>query len=313
MKDEIKELFPDNRNQYTNETILRQSQQVMLRILKIVDYISKKHNIEYWLDSGTLLGAVRHGGFIPWDDDIDIGMTREDYDRFIKIANEELPEDLCFKCYETEENPKHTWGNVIDKKSKIIEKGAEDHVSGLYIDIFPFDSYSSNFFKRNFYEKLHKHLFIKSFLVNAPFKKPFFKGSNLIKNIVRFLGRLTIIFSILSHKRIYKLSLKTREQRINSMKANEKTNYGYGTDVLNWDKVYKAEDIFPLKKMRFEDGEFFVPNNCHNFLVNLYGNSYMTPPPEYNRYTHFNEVKPVLSAVEEMEMFKLLSNKTINN
>ncbi|MPN43712.1 hypothetical protein SDC9_191272 [bioreactor metagenome] len=67
------------------------------------------------------------------------------------------------------------------------------------------------------------------------------------------------MFSILTHKRIYELSLKTREKRINSMKHNLKTNYGYGTDILNWDKVYAAEVIYPLKKMRFEDGEFLVP------------------------------------------------------
>jgi lipopolysaccharide cholinephosphotransferase len=300
----FEKLFPDNRNEHIKETTLRQSQLVMLRILKIVDYICKENNIEYWLDSGTLLGAVRHGGFIPWDDDIDIAMTRENYEKFIKIANKALPEDLYFKCFENSENPKHTWGNVIDKKSRIIEKGAEDHISGLYIDIFPFDSYSSNFFKRNFYEKLHKHLFIKSFLVNAPLKKPFFKGSNLPKNIIRLLSRCTIIFSILTHKKIYGLSLKTREKRINSMKNNPKTNYGYGTDVLNWDKVYSAEVLLPLKKIKFEDGEFLAPNNTHSFLTTQYGSSYMTPPPEYNRYTHYNNVKPIASKEEVLELNK---------
>lgn len=299
MKEEINTLFPDKRYDYTNETILRQSQLVMLRILKIVDHVCKENNINYWLDSGTLLGAIRHGGFIPWDDDIDIGMTREDYDKFIKLADKILPEDLYFEGYETEENPQNTWGKVKDKKSLIIEKGAEHRLSGLYIDIFPFDSYSSSFIRRNLYEKLHKHLFIKSFLVNAPFKKPLFKGSNLPKNIVRLLGKLTIVFSIFNHKRIYKLSLKSREKRINSMKNNPKTNYGYGTDILNWDKVYKAEDIFPLKKMKFEDGEFFVPNNIHSVLVTLYGANYMTPPPEYNRYSHYNNVKPIISKEEE--------------
>lgn len=294
MKEDFSKLFPDDREEHTNETILRQSQLIMLRMLKIVDYICEKNSIDYWLDSGTLLGAVRHGGFIPWDDDIDIAMPREHYERFIKIVEQELPEDLYFKCYDITENPKHTWGNVIDKNSRIIEKGAEDHVSGLYIDIFPFDSYSDNFFKRNFSEKLHKHLFIKSFLVNAPLKKPFFKGSNLPKNIVRLLSRLTIIFSILNHKKIYNLSLKSREERISSMKNNPKTNYGYGTDILNWDKVYGSEVIYPLKKMKFEDGEFSVPNNCHSFLVTQYGGSYMTPPPEYNRYTHFNHVEPIV-------------------
>lgn len=299
-------LFPDERNAHINEPILRQSQLVMLRILKIVDYICKENNIDYWLDSGTLLGAVRHGGFIPWDDDIDIAMPREHYDKFIEIISDKLPEDLYFKSYDTPETSKHTWGNVIDKKSRIIEKGAEDQLSGLYIDIFPLDSYSDNFFKRNFYEKLHKHLFIKSFLVNAPLKKPFFKGSNLPKNIIRLLSRATIIFSILNHKKIYNLSLKTREKRIANMKNNAKTNYGYGTDILNWDKVLKAEVIYPLKRMSFEDGEFLVPNDCHSFLTTLYGSNYMTPPPEYNRYAHCENVKPIASKEEIDELNEVL-------
>ncbi|MPM35336.1 hypothetical protein SDC9_81926 [bioreactor metagenome] len=301
---DFEKLFPDKRTGHTHESTLRQSQLIMLRILKIVDYICKENNIDYWLDSGTLLGAVRHGGFIPWDDDIDIAMPREHYEKFVKIINDKLPEDLYFKCYDNSDDPKHTWGNVIDKKSRIIEKGAEDHISGLYIDIFPFDSYSNNFFKRNFYEKLHKHLFIKSFLVNAPLKKPYFKGSNLPKNIIRLLGRATIIFSILNHKKIYNLSLKTREKRIKSMKNNAKTNYGYGTDILNWDKVYKSEVIFPLKTMRFEDGEFLVPNNTHSFLTTQYGSTYMTPPPEYNRYTHYNNVNPIASQEQIDELTK---------
>ncbi|MBW1616748.1 MAG: LicD family protein [Deltaproteobacteria bacterium] len=68
----------------------------MLRMLKIFDYIAKKHNIKYWLSLGTLLGAVRHSGFIPWDDDTDIAMTRKDYEKFLKKGVAELPEDIFF-------------------------------------------------------------------------------------------------------------------------------------------------------------------------------------------------------------------------
>ena len=73
----------------------------MLRILKVVDHICRRHQIPYWLCSGTLLGAVRHGGFIPWDDDLDIAMLREDYERFLAVAGCELPPDMFLQTKET--------------------------------------------------------------------------------------------------------------------------------------------------------------------------------------------------------------------
>lgn len=295
MGDIFQKLFPDKRYENEGESVLRQSQLVMLRILKIVNYICEKHDIKYWLDGGTLLGAVRHEGFIPWDDDIDIGMTREDYIKFISIAPKELPADLFIECPETAKKSVSTWAQIKDRKSFIDQKGAEGCHPGMYIDIFPFDSFSSNFFRKNFYEKLYKHLFIKSFLVNAPFKRPYFKGSNLPKNIIRFILRLTIIFSIFTHKKIYKRSLKSRHKRICSTMNNSKTNYGYGTDILNWDKEFSSEEIFPLKYLKFEDDEFPVPNKYNIVLTKLYGENFMTPPPEHNRIPHNTLMKPIIS------------------
>ncbi|WP_165393861.1 LicD family protein, partial [Candidatus Williamhamiltonella defendens] len=78
------------------KSVLRQAQLLLLEGLKEIDRICNKHSINYWIDSGTLLGAKRHGGFIPWDDDIDICMTRKDYNRFIDICSEELNQKKYF-------------------------------------------------------------------------------------------------------------------------------------------------------------------------------------------------------------------------
>jgi len=114
------QLFPDNRK--SGETILRQAQLVMTRMFKIIDYICREHHLRYWMCSGTLLGAVRHQGFIPWDDDLDICMIREDYDRFIQIAQQELPSDLFLQTRETDPNYDYLAlpCKIRDKKSLII-------------------------------------------------------------------------------------------------------------------------------------------------------------------------------------------------
>ena len=78
-------------------TPLRKAQLCMLNILIEIDRICRKHDIPYWLDSGTLLGAVRHGGFIPWDDDVDIAIMRSDYPRLKEYLTEELPKDLILQ------------------------------------------------------------------------------------------------------------------------------------------------------------------------------------------------------------------------
>ena len=126
------------------EIPIEEVQSKMLDILKAVDELCKKHNIRYVLDSGTLLGAVRHNGFIPWDDDIDIAMLREDYDCFCKVASE-LPEPYIFEDMFTKGREKslpNIFGKCYDTTTYYLEKSAA-HLScrhSVYLDIFPIDN-----------------------------------------------------------------------------------------------------------------------------------------------------------------------------
>src|ERR671920_2056782 len=92
-------LFPDVREKGENR--LKQCHLVMIRMLKILDYLCTKHDIQYFLTGGSLLGAIRFKGIIPWDDDMDIGMTRENYEKFVQLAVPELPKDIFFQNDET--------------------------------------------------------------------------------------------------------------------------------------------------------------------------------------------------------------------
>src|SRR4051794_34030452 len=149
---EFDHLFPDNREE--GKTRIRQCQLVMLRMLKILDYLCTKHQIEYFLYGGSLIGAIRHKGFIPWDDDMDIGMTRENYEKFVKYAVPELPGDIFFQNDETD--PYYPPCSLIEAKLRDryssykrdeITRKRNKFQDGLQIDISVYDrSYLPNNF-----------------------------------------------------------------------------------------------------------------------------------------------------------------------
>ena len=100
---------------------LRECQLKQLSILKEVDRICRKYNLIYWLDGGTLLGAIRHKGFIPWDDDLDIAMPIDDFEKFKKIVQKELPESLFFQTKETDPSTPHHFAKIRDLNSFFVE------------------------------------------------------------------------------------------------------------------------------------------------------------------------------------------------
>ena len=131
------------RERYNPEgSLLRRQQMRMLEILLEVDKICKRHNIRYWLSSGTLIGALRHNGFIPWDDDLDIEMMRSDYLRLMQVLPSELPEWLALQDDETDPNYFYFYAKVRDKRSRMLEQNGYDRLwkeQGIYIDIFPME------------------------------------------------------------------------------------------------------------------------------------------------------------------------------
>ena len=125
-------------------SLLRRQQMRMLEILLEVDKICKRHDIPYWLSSGTLIGAMRHDGFIPWDDDLDIEMMRSDYLRLMKILPEELPDWLALQNSDTDPNYFYFYAKVRDRRSRMLEQNGYDRLwqeQGIYIDIFPMEKH----------------------------------------------------------------------------------------------------------------------------------------------------------------------------
>ena len=130
--------------------LMKKVHKVQLEMALEVKRICQNNNIKYFIIAGTLLGSVRHGGFIPWDDDLDIGMLREDYDRFIKIAQKEIGEEYFLQTWDTDSGFALPIAKIRKNGTKFIEQNSsksELH-NGIYIDIFPFDNVPDSDFKK---------------------------------------------------------------------------------------------------------------------------------------------------------------------
>ena len=123
----------------------------ILRILTSVDQMCHKHGLHYYIWAGTRLGAVRHNGFIPWDDDIDIAMPRPDYEQLIAHSREWLSEPMEFVCAENDKNYPLPFGKIQDASTTLVERMHLHYLGGIYIDVFPIDGVPAN----SFYCTLH--------------------------------------------------------------------------------------------------------------------------------------------------------------
>ena len=137
----------------TTQDTISKVQAVICEIMQQIDTICRRHNLTYFAIGGTALGAVRHQGFIPWDDDIDIGMPRKDYEAFMRYAAEELPQGYFLQTFATEKKTPFYFAKIRKDNTKFVEFYLRDldiH-QGIFVDIFPFDNVPDN----PVVEKLH--------------------------------------------------------------------------------------------------------------------------------------------------------------
>ena len=248
--------------------VLRKAQLIMLDILVEFDALCKKHELLYWLDSGTLLGAVRHQGFIPWDDDIDLSMPLEDYNRFLTIAKDELSSDIFFQTSQSDKNFKFDYIKLRSNKASIVEFHEKDqdinYHQGVFVDIFPMLAIEHTEVNKEFYNKTLKELReASSISLHTP------KGKD--DPVKR--ADLTS-------------SLKQKHQGWNN--DNSKVIYGGEMpDVAAW---FDLEKVFPLSTLEFEGCSFPAPNNPSHYLDAIYSFDYRQLPPENKRIIHAHSI-----------------------
>lgn len=238
---------------------LRSLQLEMLAILKQFDEICKRHNISYWLDGGTLLGAIRHGGFIPWDDDLDVAMKHEDYNKIKRILQKELKHPLYFQSIETDNGYILPFVKIRNEQIPITERDSYDifyKFKGIYIDIFSLD-YNWYFLNR----------------ITSQITQRFRPNSSRSKS-------LNSIFNRMGH---YILPIINKFLKlISKVYKSSYLTYDYG---VAWPVKLTQNDIFPLKEIEFENTLFPIPNNWEKLLIQNYGD-YMKIPLKKERMTH---------------------------
>ena len=263
----------------------RKFRQLYVELLIFVDNVCNKHDIDYWLGFGTLLGAVRHGGFIPWDDDIDLVILRKDYKKLIEVLPKELEEhDLKQSCgltllLENRKNYFSDFNSVYD----VEDKDGNRMIDGKYnflqiawlkpfvkIDIFPFD-----FIEDDKLDAIYSKF--------APAQYKFY--DDMLRNKVKFFDRIDSARS---------------EVGFTDSKTRQFSDTIEG--VPHWKiRIFDYDKTFPLESIEFEGHKFKCPKDCNHHLTSMFGPDYMEFPKVIENHNTLELIEAQFGSTEEMD------------
>ncbi len=249
-------------------SVMRKTQMRLLEMLDVFDAICRKHNINYWLVCGTLLGARRHGGFIPWDDDLDVAILQSDCKKLLSILKEELPDNLKLQTKETDKNYWYFFPRIRDTRSHYYNKKGDifEH-NGIFLDIFLFEPVPSKKFRK----------IITNFLLS---EMNFKKAKSVYRKIKYgiILSFLPIIHLIIKLTRVY----------YKYISSGKMYGYTYGSFAT---RIYKVENFYPVSEITFEGKRYKAPGNVDKYLIENFDSNFMVIPEASKRYSHAAKVE----------------------
>lgn len=273
----------NNSNLTKIEISCEEKKEIMLDIMVYIDSFCRENHLQYYLIGGSLIGAVRHKGYIPWDDDIDIGLLRKDYDKLCQEFNKaSLSLGSQYRLLVTQNDKEYylPFAKIVDTQTILHEHIHGVCDIGVGVDVFPLDYVSEDAsydelrscFKPTLLERIIR---LKSAIISP--------NRSLWKNIIIVL--LRGLFPI-----PYKSLIRFRKRRVNkccsSIPTSRVANF-YGAWGIR--EITESTDFsYPLE-MEFEGYHFSVPNGYDNYLKHVYGD-YMTPPPKEKQVSHHGYV-----------------------
>lgn len=255
--------------------VLRRVQMVQLEIAKEIRRVCEENDIQYFLADGSFLGAVRHQGFIPWDDDMDMGMMRSDYEKFCRIAPQKLKPEYCLQTWYTDPNYSLPFGKVVKRGTVYLEnkKSRRLKENGFYVDIFPYDYVPEDSRERSTLAANLLSIYRVKLMKSG--YKPWMENDSIVwkKRIGYLYYQLKSLF--VSQRDLAKgydaLAVALHDSKvICEQSALPKPDY------------YDADCLEEFADYVFEGEIFKGPKNYDKYLTSLYGD-YMVLPPEDQR------------------------------
>lgn len=252
---------------------LKQIHEVTLEILKDIDRVCRENDLKYTAIGGTLIGAVRHGGYIPWDDDIDIAIMRDDYERFLKIYREKKENQFELFDYKSTEGYYNQFAKVSDKRTRINDNfGRNVKGLGVTVDIFPLDCRVSSKLSIDY-----KKMRILVYKLHISME---YNGKNCLKNLIKKFIRLIFV------RKDYRYYLTEIEKFATAQNNNELSDVAgtFSSGCGEFD-MFKKEIFDEYTYLKFEDTKIMVVKEYEYFLQHRFGD-YMKMPPEDQRISH---------------------------
>lgn len=262
-----------------NDTELKKLHKALLIIADEIDRICRENNIKYSLIGGSMLGAIRHKGFIPWDDDMDIGMLRQDYNKFLEVCKTQL--NSAFDLQTNTNDPNYVYGfaKILLRDTYLLQFGHEKtkNRKGIFVDIFPFDNIPDESAARKKHRKKN-YLYIK--MLDRKFTHKSLKGMPFKKKAAfRMIDVMNIFSKQQNLIRKMNLNMLKYDQAPTEYVSNMSGYYGYDRETIPT-RLFDETITVP-----FEDRNYFIMKEYDTFLT-LYYKDYMKPPPVEQRRTH---------------------------